>query len=1053
MVDVDISEIGAEEDDEDIGGEAVGTKLYRKRKQRPGQLLSLAFTVPDDVPDRIVSGVSLAWTSEAMAAFSAIRNAAREVDTQHTKHFPFAYLRGAVEVSMPNVVRLEREMGLGWRALDSIGRRGAPPSAAFAFLEGKPASDLPSRMKAILNEWVVNNLIPHYATPAKVDERLTNHVETLLTSEQLLEIRPFESRAMPWMWEPHTGTTKSADKLSFQALADLAAKTLAGRELFPQLGPMRRLISASGRTNHAKLVTAPLLVGEHGELSLLVTLRVETIPSLHQPLLIMDISKRRWLTKLDEKAFDRSRITGTVFSNQFPDRAFSFWVTRRRRADGDGWEADNTFEAIRRTLDLPISSGDALAILRGGGYPTGVRSVLAYRPGIADENHVLEAGVPELDKLEGFKAAERILREIGFQPFGGFTKVRARETHYEPEGRIARPMALLGAMLEHASEVSSEGTQFTPGYLQSLNDADVDALLRNVFEIELAQVPKIAKILRGPSSSKVLAGETNVLQDLVAANRAALQEMYRDRPPTLVVFHHDSAQGRVNLQLLLGALKILWGAFPVVVNRLPDGTHGPASILDGRMMPARERCRRRIEAWRGVTDDMRRSGQRYLCLVMANLWYNDSAGGKSLRDDRVNKPSTRRALASAGAAVQFLLPPKVTQKGLVDVEDFLMRMQSAMKDLVWAHWGRVEGVRSTVETCFPDASSRPREIIGITVIRRQRGRGRSNDQSFLPVAIRLDAETGKCFLRCAYESNARTYTSSPWEHLPEALSRIAQLSPVKLAEEPRERGTRFMRFVEEVVGRAVDDKAQPVVLVDSTTASSLWPWLADSRINVDDIVVGNRQWMQQEWAGARIIRIRQGLAPSIVEDKWLELTETSASDDRSDAVTSVDASFRVTTAPGRGLLRLGQKETPGCTPYFSIGRKTLHKQKRGQSCYRAVQLPGRRMTRQDGRFVPVEPQRDGAGRVIFGLVSREACVDQWPSPNAIEFVVTLRQSCDDPDHLADFVERLRYGFAHYSEWTSLPAPLFFERVVRDYISEFDIEEADGTEGEDGEAEA
>jgi hypothetical protein len=44
------------------------------------------------------------------------------------------------------------------------------------------------------------------------------------------------------------------------------------------------------------------------------------------------------------------------------------------------------------------------------------------------------------------------------------------------------------------------------------------------------------------------------------------------------------------------------------------------------------------------------------------------------------------------------------------------------------------------------------------------------------------------------------------------------------------------------------------------------------------------------------------------------------------------------------------------------------------------------------------------------------------------------------------VESLRYSFGHYSEWTTLPAPLFFERVVRDYISEFVIEDED-TEAE------
>lgn len=63
-----------------------------------------------------------------------------------------------------------------------------------------------------------------------------------------------------------------------------------------------------------------------------------------------------------------------------------------------------------------------------------------------------------------------------------------------------------------------------------------------------------------------------------------------------------------------------------------------------------------------------------------------------------------------------------------------------------------------------------------------------------------------------------------------------------------------------------------------------------------------------------------------------------------------------------------------------------------------------------------------------------------PTPNPLEIVVTLRHPDDDPDKLAALVESLRYSFGHYREWTSLPAPLFFERVVRDYISEFAVED-------------
>ncbi|MCC5670731.1 RNAseH domain-containing protein [Nostoc sp. CHAB 5784] len=83
-----------------------------------------------------------------------------------------------------------------------------------------------------------------------------------------------------------------------------------------------------------------------------------------------------------------------------------------------------------------------------------------------------------------------------------------------------------------------------------------------------------------------------------------------------------------------------------------------------------------------------------------------------------------------------------------------------------------------------------------------------------------------------------------------------------------------------------------------------------------------------------------------------------------------------------------------------------------------------------------------AGLKVHQLSIQAPFVDRWPTPNPLEIVVTLRQPEDNPDDLAAFVESLRYGFGHYSDWTALPGLLFFERVVRDYISDFAIADED-----------
>ena len=98
---------------------------------------------------------------------------------------------------------------------------------------------------------------------------------------------------------------------------------------------------------------------------------------------------------------------------------------------------------------------------------------------------------------------------------------------------------------------------------------------------------------------------------------------------------------------------------------------------------------------------------------------------------------------------------------------------------------------------------------------------------------------------------------------------------------------------------------------------------------------------------------------------------------------------------------------------------------RGQSCYRSTYTLDKK-----------------TGLKVSQLTKQTPFAGRWPTPNPLEIVVTLRQPEDNPDELAALVESLRYGFGHYSDWTALPAPLFFERVVRDYISDFAIADED-----------
>jgi hypothetical protein len=416
----------------------------------------------------------------------------------------------------------------------------------------------------------------------------------------------------------------------------------------------------------------------------------------------------------------------------------------------------------------------------------------------------------------------------------------------------------------------------------------------------------------------------------------------------------------------------------------------------------------------------------------------------------VNKPSTRQALAAmAGSCVQFILPIEKTQATkLFKLEDFFHRVQAALKDLLSAHSGRIDGVQEKVDKYLKDipTEARPKEILAITVVRKQKGRVRGRiENTFLAVAMRLKVDTGKCELCCAYDKG-NTLAISPWSNFSDAIAFIAQLSPVKLGDKKEVRKTRFMEFVKQIISNSVEEGAQPLVMIDSSNCVQLWPWLADVRINATEINFEQMyQWMEQEWQGARIVRIRQDLAPGIIDKKERLLAETSLDDTRQKK--ELLPTLKLPSASdARGLFRLTADNPTGCVAYLSVGGKTLHEYLRGQSCYRPTQINTLvTLKKDDGSREKVLNQ---AELEVHQVSEKPPFLRQWPTPNPLEIVVTLRQPQDDPDCIASLVESLRYSFGHYSEWTTLPAPLFFERVVRDYISEFALESEDTEEESD-----
>ncbi|HEY9799512.1 MAG TPA: RNaseH domain-containing protein [Leptolyngbyaceae cyanobacterium] len=1051
----------AEEEDEEIEGDFVSDTLYIQQGAiKPIAKFPLAFSVPDKLPPIIVEGCTLTWTKAALRCFGEIQQGA------NVKNIPYGSLRNFLQVVLKDATRIEPKIGLSKSAFYHA-NKGYEPEP-FVYLTGGHEEEINRMLRPIINDWLTNYLKP-FAEKEDISIGIIERLADLQESGELIKVSPFKSQVLPWAWNKETDTTKHKDKYAYQMLADYVARQIAGQVIFPDLGPIKHIVFSNDTftSGIAELITEPIsLEGTKGKFSFVVSLEVVTYPSLHQPLLKVGVSKRRWFTQLKAPKYDRRNISGFIFSQEHTDRAFSYQIKCEQDKNGKNgktnkeekikwvWRTDKDFEILRRELNLG-SSCDGQQIALGSASTNSCEVLLTYRNGLQDnseedeetfETYGIETGVPEIDKLEAFEAIAKILQPLGIKVFDKYSLVKS--THDLKKTKKATRMinlpTLLGSVLtvlETKSDLAS-----TSQYLEQLNDKQIDDLLSKYFKIRLEGIHRGIKALK---FSKPTPNQTSDLQAIIQANQAAMQRLYPNERPLLFIFYE--AQLQTEAKLLQKVTQVLWGnTLDIEISRLPEDTHGPRESLSGKDLNAKERSRERIKAWESTAQQIEKLNQPTFCLIMARQFYPNPNGQNTVKpDDKVNKPSTRQALAKVGAAVQFLLPIEKTRTtNRLKLADFFHRMQSALKDLIFAHSGRIDDVKGKVDKYLQNIppEARPKEIIVITIVRKQKGRVRGKiEGTFLPIAIRINVDTGKCEFCCAYDRGNLVISS--WTSFSDGRAFVAELTPIKLADKEEVRKTRFMDFVEQVVSDSVKGGKQPLVMIDSSNCVQLWPWLADIRINANQINLGNKhENMEVNWQGARIIRIRQEIAPGIIEKKARHLIETSVEDTRTkEELKKLPHTREIPSASSAtGLFRLSATNQTGCVAYLSVARELPQRKTRGQSCYRSTEALVKKI--DDSK----KPICNKAGLEVHQLTKQAPFTGRWPTPNPLEIVVTLRQPEDNADDLAALVESLRYGFGHYSDWTALPAPLFFERVVRDYISYFTIEDEE-TEDEDADS--
>lgn len=1007
-------------------------------KHLPPHIAPMAFVPRADQEPRILRAISIEWSSALIGELLAIQNAGRAIADVPKRNLPFTWLRSALQIRMPQLLRLDSRMGLAYLRPDS---RQMPFALIGDTVTPVKTSQVVTRC---LKNWIAHHL--HDFVDGDVGGTAAiGRMRGLIEDKKAFLLGDIQSHSLPWWQNAGNGTARNPSRDSYATIVEELAQVLSGKELLPETGPVRRVVDKDPARNEIQLLTDPIIV-EGGEFSFCFTLHCETIPSIGQPLIVFDVSKRRWINGELAGFVSAKSISGHVFVENLPDRVLTFSTSRVPDKNNPGkriFETDLAFDLIKTTYELPLDLYNAqdIALKNYMHDEKRIKVRLTYAHGLTKERHALNAGVPERDWIEAFDRAAVYAASVGLIPFIDLK-------------HVDKPKPPKADDIQPASSISDPDEESEDPYDGSNNDnvADPDLILEGLarerslttqdqmldrYGVNLSSLKSKNFPKDGDAQKKERARtrRTGYFTDLCHANAKAAGLLGSKHKPVLYVIHQtqlDHFRFKHHLQLIEDTVRLLWGAdIDIIYLPVPHGAHGPRSVLDinggttTKKVSNKDRFNVRMQAWDTTAKTVAASSSKAYCLIVANDWY--TVDGKNMKDDVLNKPAARAALSAKGKArVQYLIPMRVAANGNPKVDDFFQRLQAALRDLLLAHNGTTKDYGSLARICFAE-NTEPKEVVGITIVRNRSGRVRKTDSSFVLAAFRQQAGSLHCQVRFAYDSRGQMQDTE-WLDMQDGLSKLSSVTPAWLANnsDPRANQAQLKNSYQTFVKNVLDDcskrHSQAVVMIDSTNTAALWPWITDQKMDANDVTIGDAQrLMQINWKGLRVVRIRQGLAPIIVQDKRIPYGPSESLDSTQELPTPVS---------GDGVYQVGSGSKKGVTPFWSI-KSEVHQNPRGMSCYRAMP----HLTR-------FQIKQKGSKKTLKLLTESMPFTGQWPTPNSVEFVVAIKQYCDVPANVAYFCHQMRDQVAHYKKATLLPSPLFFERVFRQYVSDFGIEGLD-----------
>jgi hypothetical protein len=564
--------------------------------------------------------------------------------------------------------------------------------------------------------------------------------------------------------------------------------------------------------------------------SMVAIVSVETRPSSRLPFLVVKAAKRNWCREFPaaNRLYGRRRISVRVLSRNSPARAVTFSIRLEQGLPKTQLNAI-VYEASRESGESFVEDLTSLVASRGSAPDlfVGVPFRYGYRP-----EPKIAAGVTLQDQIDLFRNVQE--RTGGF----GFHEPRLREI----DAKIKRPkefhvQASLHNLIDH--------------HFGRVEEKDVPARVEELFG-----APERKR--RGRASPE----KTVPLEPLVAANQERLDKAFgKDVPIDLMFVCRREDEGSI----FASVVSLIFGdRVNVVRHAMPQGVHGTRQQLDGDVRNNRlKRAGARREAWLPLAEKIRTEFPGAPVIVQAAMKYD----GKD--EDEVNKSVGRNTLATvAGSNVQYLLPPAAGHAA-----EYMHRVQAALYDLLFGHAGLGPVPAPIVDDAFADCPH-PRTIVGISIGSQAASRAGRPEGATIAVAMKTDVATGKISGRLGFLRNGAMDTGA-FQTLSKTLVAVAGSGITSLGEKQPERRENFLAFVRGVVDEVAAEDPHALVLVDSTSARSLWTWLSDENISSDIYLEDVAANPPSSWKELRFVHVREGHAGRLsvlTERKWTPVT-------------------------------------------------------------------------------------------------------------------------------------------------------------------------------------